>query len=139
MTLNKPADFADFSKKKEDIPKKIASEIAKPKIGIFEHIKNMFSLEKEAPKSNMKLDIVYIIWSVDDWKTFQSQVGRQKACRSRAEDNVIRTHEFFLQNVDKIFKKGQLLQLVVCHQIDENIYYDSNNENCYSFELVSNN
>jgi len=94
---------------------------------------------KLKPKSKKKLDIVYIIWSVDEWKTFQSQVARQRACRSRNEDDVIKSHDFFLQNVDKLIEKDQILRLVICHQIDETIYYDSNNEKCYNFKLVPNN
>ena len=133
--MDKPIDFS----KKENLTQKISNELeAKPKFSILGHIKQLLFAEKIKPKSNKKLDIVYIIWSVDEWQTFRSQVARQKACRSRSEDDVIKTHGFFLQNVDKIFEKAQILQLVICHQIDQTIYYDSNNEKCYNFKLVPN-
>jgi hypothetical protein len=138
LTLDKLEDAIDLSKK-QDLPQKVSNKLeTKPKFSILENIKQLILKEKLKPKSNKKLDIVYIIWSVDEWKTFRSQVARQRACRSRSEEDVLKTHDFFLQDVDKIFEKDQILQLVICHQIDEIIYYDSNNENCYNFKLVSN-
>ena len=92
-------------------------------------------MSKKTQKPNPKLDLVYIIWSIDEWKTWKSQVAIQKACITGKEENVLKMHEFFLQNIDKVLISGQTLQIVVCHQVDDMIFYDTNNENCYSYEL----
>lgn len=94
---------------------------------------------KKTQGSNTKLDLVYIIWSIDEWQTWKSQVAIQKACKAgSSEDDVIKTHEFFLQNVDELLNRSErLLQLVICHQVNDKIFYDTNNEKCYSFEFES--
>lgn len=143
MTLDNATNRIDVSKKDPDnMSHKVTDELVKPKEKmrhrIFDSLKWIFK-EKEVIKPNQKLDLVYIIWSVDEWLTFQSQVARQKACKMDSTGtNLIKTHEFFLQNVDMLFDRQQMLQLVVCHQIDETIFYDTNNENCFCFEILSN-
>jgi len=132
--LNQATEPIDYSKKS---PKQNDT----PSLNYFltQLKKNIFMENKKTQGSNTKLDLVYIIWSIDEWETWKSQVAIQKACKAgSSEDNVIKTHEFFLQNVDKLLKNsGKLLQIVICHQVNDTIFYDTNNEKCYSFEFVS--
>lgn len=88
-------------------------------------------------KKSSNLDIVYIIWSVDDWTTWKYQAAIKNNCRTlRPNKGIIKTYEFFLQNLDLKLQVGQTLQLIICHQTDLVVYKDTNNEECYKFECA---
>lgn len=88
-------------------------------------------------KKSTNLDIVYIIWSVDDWTTWKYQAAIKNNCRTlRPNKGIIKTYEFFLQNLDLKLEVGQTLQLIICHQTDLVVYKDTNNEECYKFECA---
>lgn len=88
--------------------------------------------------SNMSnLDIVYIIWSVDEWENWKYQAAIKNNCRTLPPNKgIIKTYEFFLQNLDLKLQIGQTLQLIICHQIDLVVFKDTNNEDCYRFECA---
>lgn len=102
-------------------------------------------VSSKSSSSNRKtnLDLVYIIWSVDDWTSWKYQAAIKNNCRTlRTPSNnsnntgIIKTHEFFLQNLDLKLQVGQTLQLIVCHQTDLIVFKDTNNEDCYKFECA---
>lgn len=83
------------------------------------------------------LDIVYIIWTIDDWTSWKYQAAIKNNCRTLPPDKgIIKTYEFFLQNLDTKLQVGQTLQLIICHQIDLTVYKDTNNEDCFRFECA---
>ena len=88
--------------------------------------------------SNMSnLDIVYIIWSSDEWENWKYQAAIKNNCRTLPPNKgIIKTYEFFLQNLDLKLQIGQTLQLIICHQIDLVVFKDTNNEDCYRFECA---
>ena len=109
---------------------------SKPKLGknkFMELLQGVF-FHDEIAKPNSKLDIVYIVWSVDEWTSWKFQVGIQKACKTYSIDSKIKTHEFFIQDLDKVLKTNQVLQFVICHQVNSIVYYDTNNGDFYNFE-----
>jgi hypothetical protein len=105
-------------------------------------------LINECAKNNLKsilklkshlnnLDIVYIIWSCDDWTSWKYQAAIKNNCRHLPPNKgILKTYEFFLQNLDTKLLIGQSLQLIICHQIDLIVYKDTNNEMCYKFECA---
>ena len=101
--------------------------------------KNCEKISKSIASRNFffKLDLVYIIWSIDEWKSWKYQAAIQKSCKTtNSNENIIKTHEFFIQNLDKLLQVGQILQLIICHQINSMVYYDTNDEFCYNFQCA---
>lgn len=81
------------------------------------------------------LDLVYIIYSTDGWRTWKYQATLQKSCKSNnSSENIIKSHEFFIQNIDRLTLQ---LQLIVCHQINSDVFHDDNNNLGYNFDFVS--
>ena len=98
---------------------------------------NKQAVNSSKKKQPMSLDIVYIIWTVDEWKSWKYQAAIKNNCRTlRPNKGIIKTYEFFLQNLDTKLKVGQTLELIICHQIDSVVYKDTNNETCYKFEFA---
>jgi hypothetical protein len=86
---------------------------------------------------NTRLDLVYVIWTVDKWKSWKYQAAIQKNCKENLSNgSIIKTHEFFIQNLDYILEIDQTLELIVCHQIDMIVYKDTNEELCYKFKCA---
>lgn len=111
-------------------------------IKMNKHINNylkLFNLVKSNYKKVelSKLDLVYIIYSTDGWKTWKYQATLPKTCKSNnSNGNVIKSHEFFIQNIDRL--TSTCLQLLVCHQINSTVYHDDNNNMGFNFEFISN-
>jgi hypothetical protein len=108
------------------------------------------TITTEQQQRTHRLDLVYVIWSVDDWRSWSCQAAMQKSiARARltadsfGQSNhsgstaVIRTHEFFLPNMDTRMNVGQSMQMIVCHQVDTIVYYDTNKDTCFDFVCAS--
>ena len=96
-----------------------------------------FNLIKYKKIDLNKLDLVYIIYSTDGWKTWKYQATLQKQNKTNnSNGNIIKSHEFFIQNIDKLTSTN--LQLIVCHQIKSTVYHDDNNNFGFNFEFISN-
>ena len=89
---------------------------------------NYFSNKRN---KKLNLDLVYVIYTTDKWKTWKFMNTLQKSCKINDSNKLIRTHEFFIQNIinnntndndENIFQ----LQLIVCYQIDSHVYQDDN-------------
>ena len=70
------------------------------------------------------LDLVYIIYSTDNWRTFKykntcHQKNSSQEYFEQSTESIIKTHEFFIDENDK--SKPFTLQMVVCHQINEKV------------------
>lgn len=92
--------------------------------------------------SKHKLDLVYVIWSVNEWASWKYHAAIQKTCRivSTKENGscILKTHEFFMQDLESVFNLDQTLQLIVCHQVDMNVARDTNHDTCYEFKCAYN-
>ena len=106
----------------------------KNRLHLKSFIKNFLKLKED--KLILNLDLVYIIWSLDQWKTWKYQAAIQKNCKSTQNNGIVKTHEFFIQNLDNYLHINQRLSLIVCHQIDLVVYKDTNNELCYNFDCA---
>lgn len=96
--------------------------------------------------STDKLDLVYVIWSKDDFKTWKYQASIQNNCKENFltlnknelvdEGNSVKTHEFFIQNLDNLLDIGENIKIILCHQIGSVVFSDTNNQICYNFECA---
>jgi hypothetical protein len=85
---------------------------------------------------NLNLDLVYVIWTIDEWKSWKYQAAIQKNCKTNPKKGIIKTHEFFIQNLENILQITQRLKLIVCHQIGLIVFKDTNNEKTFQFDLA---
>jgi hypothetical protein len=95
-----------------------------------------------------KLDLVYVIWSTNDWKSWKYHAAIQKNCKATQQSTnsggcvdggIIKTHEFFIQNLDHVLDIDRTLQLIVCHQVDMVVFkdmHDASREVCYNFKCA---
>lgn len=101
--------------------------------------KSTKSRSKQSKANNQltsQLDVVYIIWTNDNWLTWKYQAAIKNNCKTYPSNGILKTYEFFLQNLDTRLQIGQTLQLIICHQIDTVVYKDTNDELCYKFECA---
>ena len=87
-------------------------------------------------KLNLNLDLVYVIWSIDDWMSWKYQAAIQNNCKASSNSEIIKTHEFFIQNLDDLLQMTQRLKLIVCHQMGLVVFKDTNNDKCFSFDCA---
>ena len=85
---------------------------------------------------NINLDLVYVIWSIDEWKSWKYQAAIQKNCKTNPKKGIIKTHEFFIQNLGNILQITQRLKLIVCNQIGLVVFKDTNGEKSYRFDCA---
>jgi hypothetical protein len=87
--------------------------------------------------SNGSNDQVYVIWSINDWKTWEFNVAvRQKKLESEDKHDVpVRTHEFFIRNLETLLEVGQHLQLLICNKNDLMNMNDDIHENKMSYSF----
>jgi hypothetical protein len=85
---------------------------------------------------NINLDLVYVIWSIDEWKSWKYQAAIQKNCKTNPKKGIIKTHEFFIQNLGNIIQITQRLKLIVCNQIGLVVFKDTNGEKSYRFDCA---
>lgn len=109
------------------VPKKTTNKLVR----LFRHRDEIVVREKQ-------LDLVYVIWSVDEWKTWRYQLTMQKNSKilKSSPNTVIKTHEFFIQDIDDLINIDNKFQLIVCHQIGMDVYKDTNEDNCFDFKCA---
>jgi hypothetical protein len=147
LTLTKPESNTknEYIENRKEIKKKDErSLIRQSSLRISKRLSKLFKLKPQGSSTAMvnsakKLDLVYVIWSTDDWKSWKYHAAIQKNCKSHSKSGIIKTHEFFIQNLDLILDIDQTLQLIICHQIDMVVYkdmMDSSEEVCYNFKCA---
>lgn len=121
LTLNESGKF---------LPKKSSNKKSKL-VKLFRHRDEIVVKEKQ-------LDLVYVIWSVDDWKTWRYQLTMQKNSKilKSSPNTLIKTHEFFIQDINHLVNIDNKFQLIVCHQIGMDVYKDTNEDNCFDFKCA---
>jgi hypothetical protein len=91
----------------------------------------------------LNLDLVYVIYTTDKWKTWKFMNTLQKSCKINDSNKLIRTHEFFIQNIINNNTNNNndenilQLQLIVCYQIDSHVYQDDNQKLGFNFDLAT--
>ncbi|CAF0750200.1 unnamed protein product [Brachionus calyciflorus] len=85
-----------------------------------------------------ELDVVYVIWSVDNWKTWKYQSTLQKNSKLLKSSNntQIKTHEFFIHGINDLIDISEQFQFIICHQIGMEVLRDTNFEQCFSFKCA---
>jgi hypothetical protein len=67
-------------------------------------------------------DMVYVIWSVNGWQSWECiEATRQKRLESADKDDLpVRMHEFFIYKLSSLLDVGQKLQMIICNRSDLN-------------------
>lgn len=101
---------------------------------------NYFNKKRD---KKLNLDLVYVIYTTDKWKTWKFMNTLQKSCKINDSNKLIRTHEFFIQNIINNNNNNDndenilQLQLIVCYQIDSHVYQDDNQKLGFNFDLAT--
>ncbi len=100
---------------------------------------NYFNKKRD---KKLNLDLVYVIYTTDKWKTWKFMNTLQKSCKINDSNKLIRTHEFFIQNIINNNNNDNdenilQLQLIVCYQIDSHVYQDDNQKLGFNFDLAT--
>ncbi|RNA12713.1 hypothetical protein BpHYR1_013581 [Brachionus plicatilis] len=113
------------------------SDQAEPKKATKKFV-NFFKHRDQIVVKDKQLDLVYVIWSVDDWKTWKYQLTMQKNSKilKSSPNTVIKTHEFFIQDINQLIDINNKFQLIVCHQIGMDVYKDTNEDKCFDFKCA---
>lgn len=77
------------------------------------------------------VEVVYVIWSIDKWKTWKTQ----EAYLIEQSGNH-RVYVFSIENIFDIVKAGDLIQLAACHQVGNDVKDDTNDKKFYCFQCA---
>ena len=72
---------------------------------------------------------VYVIWSIDSWKTWQTQEAKLIE-----QGGNHRIFIFSIENICEQVKNGTTLELAACYQIDDQVYKDTNDSHFFKFQ-----
>jgi hypothetical protein len=145
LTLNKPESTTTSSIELQDAPTIVRRHSSLRLLKRFSKLfkfnaTEMSSSASVTPNPASKLDLVYVIWSMNDWKSWKYHAAIQKNCKAtHSNSGIIKTHEFFIQNLDHILDIDNTLQLIICHQVDTVVFKDMMDpgaEACYNFKCA---
>ena len=149
LTLTKPTSIRTHNREINEIEEeKISPFKPKNKSRLSNRFSKFLRLKGDASQKNdidvihsdsndVKLDLVYVLWSTNMWKSWKYHAAIQRNCKISNSGRIIKTHEFFIQNLDKILEIDQTLQLIICHQVDMIVFkdmMDAKNDVCYNFK-----
>ena len=121
--------------KKDSLPMRL--EKSSLKRNILEKMKKPFRSHNNINKEIklMKLNgEASLVWSIDLWRTWNTL----KAVYIQ-ETNRFLVYEALLKNLDKLLQVGQTIAFASCYIDYNNMFKDTNNEKCYSFQRVEKN